>query len=309
MQPYPRSRIQFNMHPSMMGQEACEQIKPKYIDGSDGTPLACYEFLPAFEPDKVLVFYHDAGSFQSSDTIEFAKRLVEKHNIAVYLVEIRAHGLSSGTQDELHSPRILLDDIECVVSSIADFHPQAAIYVGAHGLTCSLISHYASRIFNERVHGYVMIAPYFGPFSKFFQFNPSNEPLYWPFKRVNFWNLLVHTLSQGKWAQGEEAWELQVCENAQLLERVTVYNTQWAYYFHSLDPGALLRKIPRPIYAISPSKETFSNPRTLRRIFRTSCQSPFSSFERVEDTDHRSVLLASARVIAHNIALQTVKQE
>lgn len=293
------------------------EIKPLFVDGVGGAPLALYPFLPGFEPEKVLVLYHDAGTMHSQESVALARHLVEDHHIAVYLVELRAHGLSAGAKEPLKDPKWLLEDIDLLLLEVEKLHPGRWIYLGAHGLTCALLAHFATRTDHlEKIKSLIFLAPYFGPFTTLYDFllHPMRSRS-WPFAKVHLYNLALSALSKGVYAKEAPGFTLSLHplpeekkgkHHAQRSLRLhPTFDTQWAYYFHSLEPQSLLAQIHKPLHVFLPKEDLVSSATT--RSFFAKKEKGLHLHEGIGE-DRFDLLLHAAKPLAHDLALGVLEQ-
>lgn len=288
------------------------EIKPIYVMGMGECPLALYPLLPDFEPEKVVVLYHEVGAYHTEQSLKFASQLVDDHNIAVYLVELRGHGLSAGAtlSKELDDPKWLLKDIDLVLKHTRTRHSDATIYLGGHGQSCALLSHYASKgCEKNKINGLIFIAPYFGPFSHLYD-RDSLSTANVPYKQVNFFNLAIHALSAGRFRRQRAGWKFcmsgapQISAKKQRIVAKKTFSTNWAYYLHTLAPSALIANIQTPIYLFLPKKGLCSQKTTVAFFKETTAKVKIHYSASANRFD---ILEQIAKPLSHDLAMSAVE--
>lgn len=293
---------------SLLGQPI--EIKPHFVMGSGDCPLALYPLLPDFNPEKVILHYHEVGAYQSEQSLNLASHLVDDHNIAVYLAELRGHGLSAGAtlSKELDHPGWLLEDMDAVIDYIRKQHPQASIYLSAHGMTCSLLSHYAVKGEKRNLlSGLLFLAPYFGPVASVT--STSGADFCPMFQKVHYANLLIHSLSRGRFRSKKPGWTLAMNPSQPIRpkqKRIVTkeyFSTNWAYYLHTLSPSSLLAKIVLPISIFIP-EDSFHTQEQIKEFFS---QCPVKKrWHTACGVDRFCLLDHVAKSIAHDLAMSTL---
>lgn len=305
---FPKSRIRFLPIDDKGVEEGSEHLRPEYIDALDGTPLAVYKFFPTFEPDKILIFYHDAGIYQCAQYKELAQELSQKYNMGVYLAELRGHGFSGGKADVLSSGDVLLDDIEQIVRYVSARHLKARLYLGAHSQTCSLLAHYGSLRNPAPISGFVMIAPYFGPFSlpTMLQFKKGRiKP---PLNHMSFSTWLLHYLSGGAWWKNQPVWQFDPSAliGARDPKRVSRYSSEMSRFMNVLNPKETLSHMGAPFFALLPARDDRTDLERLKADMRQSAAVvAHSHLFQAKDGDYISVLSSCAGFISKQTTLQT----
>lgn len=304
---FPRSRIRF-LSAQEQGSAVDDQLRPHYVDAIDGVPLATYKFFPSFEPERILIFYHDAGIYQCSHYHELASSLSQKYNMGVYLAELRGHGFSGGRADKLASGEVLLDDIEQVVRWVASKHMKAKIYLGAHSQTCSLLAHFGALRHPAPLSGFVMVAPYFGPFSTPTLLHMKKGRVKTPLSHTKWSAWLIHYLSNGNWGKGQPVWQFDPSPLISVRDpkRVSRYSSEMARFMNVLSPKELLAKTPIPFFAIIPTREDrFEVERMLKEIQQAAAKVPRAEVTVSSDSDFVSILSQAAAFISKQTTMQT----
>jgi acylglycerol lipase len=139
---------------------------PEFLGASDGIKLAYYAFLPKQEPDSIVIFYHGGGLYSNKTYQWVGITLQEKYGIGCYMVDIRGHGYSEGTRGDAPSIEQVWDDIDTIVKYVQKRHPQKSLYLAGHSSGAGLILNYS--LFNKQapIAGYILVAPYLGPYAK-----------------------------------------------------------------------------------------------------------------------------------------------
>jgi acylglycerol lipase len=306
---FPRSRIRFLSHEEQEKHNSeGGGLRPEYIDALDNTPLAVYKFFPAFEPERILIFYHDAGLYQCKHYQELATTLSQKYNMGVYLAEVRGHGLSGGRADLLLSGEVLLDDIEQIVRWTASQHLQAKVYLGGHSQICSLLAHYGARRHPAPLSGFFMIAPYFGPFSTSSLFNFKRKKIKTPLHHTHWSHWLIHYFSQGKWAKNQPVWQFDPSPlvGPRDNRRVSRYSTEMALYMNVLSPKELLKQMTVPFFILLPARDDRCDLVKLEKeLSIIKSQVEHSQVKQLTDGDFITILAQSAGFISKQTTMQS----
>ncbi len=305
---FPKSRIRFLPVDSKGNEEGGGQLRPEYVDALDGTPLAVYRFFPAFEPDKVIIFYHDAGIYQCVQYRELAQELSQKYNMGVYLVELRGHGLSGGKADGLTSGEVLLDDIEQVVRYVSNQHLKARLYIGAHSQTCALLAHFGSLRQPAPLSGFVMIAPYFGPFSLATMLQLKKGRVKSPVNHLHFATWMIHYMSGGNWWKNQQVWQFEpsALVGARDPRRVSRYSSEMARFMNVIHPKDTLSKMGAPFFALLPARDERTDLERLKKDMRQAVTLvPHAHLFQANDGDYISLLSSCAGFISKQTTLQT----
>lgn len=307
--PFPRSRIRFI--PAKHETEDSEQessARPLYVDALDNIPLAIYKYFPSFEPDKILIFYHEAGLYQCQQYHEFASELSSKYNIGVYLVELRGHGFSGGRIDMMSSGETLLDDIEQVIRWVSFRHMKARLYLGAHSQTCALLSYFGTLRHIEPLSGFVMIAPYFGPFSTTSLLQAKRGLVKSPVTHAKWFPWFLHYISSGKWSKNVSIWQFN---SSQLVgprdpKRISRYHSEMARFMNVISAKDHLSKMAAPFFILLPSRdERYEMARLVNELEIASRKVPRSVVHKASDADFISVLHSAPGFISKQTTLQS----
>ena len=305
---FPKSRIRFLPIDEKGIEENGENVRPEYVDGFDSTPLALYKFFPSFEPDKVLIFYHDAGIYQCPQYREMAQELSHKYNIGVYLAEMRGHGFSGGRTEALTSGEILLDDIEAVVRYVSSHHLKARLYLGAHSQTCALLAYYGSLRHPAPISGFVMIAPYFGPFSIYSMLQLKKGNIKPPLNHMNVSTWMMHYLSGGTWCKNQPVWQFEssVLIGARDPRRVSRYNSEMARFMNVFNIKEILGSMGAPFFALLPARDERTDLDRLKKEMQYAVEKvPHSHLFQAKEGDFISLLSSCAGFISKQTTLQT----
>lgn len=306
---FPRSRIRFIPSETKAGEQEDGEVRPTYVDALDNVPLAVYKYFPTFEPDKIVIFYHDAGLYQCQQYHEMAIALSQKYNMGVYLTELRGHGFSGGRVDRLASGEVLLDDIEQVIRWVAYRHMKSKLYLGAHSQACSLISYYGVLRHPAPLSGFIMVAPYFGPFSTPTLLQMRRGMVKTPLNHTKWSTWLMHYLSSGNWSKNKLIWQFDPSPmiGARDPKRVTRYNSEMARYMNVINPKDHLSQMAAPFLAILPSRDDRFDLERLSREMQQAAQAvPHSVVHLANDADFITILQAAPAFISKQTTMQTV---
>lgn len=282
--------------------------RPFFVEAKDGVPLATYRYLPKFDPDRVLIFYHDAGMYQCERYQSFAADLVKKYNIAVYLVEFRGHSFSGGRSAQGAESSMIYEDAQEVIKSVRARHKGASIYLGGHSQASAFVLNYAAKMKPKKISGYVLIAPYFGPFSRSSIWSRTKKGIKSPFKQLSYASFLLHTLSKGAWSKGKPAWSFNF-NNSQMQndpKSVKEYSIEMASCLNLLKPQEAFKNIKKPLFVLFPEKSHKVDTEVISYYFKTS-RIPKSrlKYEVLAKSKDSTILEAAPSFISRQLALQT----
>jgi acylglycerol lipase len=132
-------------------------FKDGYVRAQDGVELYYREWVPAnVEVSSVVLFIHGIGLHGGSPP--YGEKILIKplldHGTAFYSIDLRGHGRSGGSIDEL-SRDTLVPDVDSHVRQIKKEHENARIFLYGHNFGGILSLYYASR-FEENVRGVIV---------------------------------------------------------------------------------------------------------------------------------------------------------
>ena len=136
------------------------------LTARDGQALA-YRFYPSQAGKVVLLLHGSAGS--SASVHALAKGLARQGAAAVYALDVRGHG-ASGPRGDVKYIDQLDDDLADLSSWIRARHPGQALLLAGFSATGGLALRMAASPQGRVFDGYVLLAPYLGPFA------PTNRP-------------------------------------------------------------------------------------------------------------------------------------
>jgi len=167
--------------------------EPQFFRLSDGVKIAYYAKAPPALPAAVLIFIHGGGAHSAAGYQHLAHGLSKKHNVLVYLLDIRGHGRSGGPRGDTPSAEQVWLDLKIFIDYIKEKHKAIPLYLGGHSSGGGLILNYLSWEKMSQVDGYIFISPHFGYKSGTERKNIKN-----PFARVDMDVFVANAMSQGK---------------------------------------------------------------------------------------------------------------
>ncbi len=113
------------------------------------TPDECTIFLRSWITDSpdILLILHGLGA-HSGWFINMGNKLAAR-GMTVCVMDHRGFGRSGGIRGHIDNYRTYLEDINFVVTTIRDRHPEAAIHILGHSMGGIFASHYAAKYQNE----------------------------------------------------------------------------------------------------------------------------------------------------------------
>ncbi len=145
-----------------INQDKDSKLAPlSYLQANDKTSLA-YRTYTSSQANAVLIFYHGAGVNSAVGYNHLANKLSLNYPITVITPDLRGHGQSNGTRGDTPSKEQLYDDINSMIEFVKSTYPTQKIFLGAHSASGGLLLNYANYTKNEKVNGYILVAPYLG---------------------------------------------------------------------------------------------------------------------------------------------------
>ncbi len=117
----------------------------RILKASDG----CDIFLRSWVTDSpdVLLILHGLGA-HSGWFIDMGDKLASR-GMTVYAMDHRGFGRSGGLPGHIGDYHTYIEDINCIVTTIRQRHPDAAIHMLGHSMGAILASHYAAKYQDE----------------------------------------------------------------------------------------------------------------------------------------------------------------
>ncbi len=267
--------------------------EPEFFLSTDNTRLAYYPFISQKKPLCSLIFIHGSGAFSGGGYQYLAAGLMEKHNINVYLLDMRGHGNSDGRRGDAPDAGQLFYDLKTLVCLVRRAHPDIPLVLGAHSWSCGLVLKYSSNVEKLPVDGYAFIAPFFGVKSGTNRFTIFNNPYTTP----RFFNILVYKMSGHRLFGNRIAVRLNYPE--EIIKKSPLITTSYTCNFVEgisvNDPEKEFGRIDRPVFMIIGEKdEQFKTARVIdySRLLENKVKQK-SFFNIIEGSGHLSILLVS----------------
>jgi acylglycerol lipase len=165
---------------------------PSFINSTDGIKLAYYP-MRAKKPIAALIFIHGGGAWSGAGYQYLAKGLSERHNVSVYLSDIRGHGNSEGPRGDAPSSTQVLSDLKSLIDAVRKENQELPLYLGGHSSGAGLVLNYLSWSKDRTIRGYIFISPQFGYRSKTERKSAGN-----PFVRVRVPLFILYGIFRGR---------------------------------------------------------------------------------------------------------------
>ena len=136
--------------------------EPTFFPARDGTPLAV-RIYPS--PAKTVIVAIHGSSANGRYYLPMARQLSEIGLATVYAVDLRGHGLSGGRRGDVDYVGQLEDDLADVLTVVRARHLGARIVLMGFSAGGGLALRYARGEHKPAVDGYVLLAPYLGPWA------------------------------------------------------------------------------------------------------------------------------------------------
>jgi acylglycerol lipase len=168
-------------------------VRPRAIDGSflmaDGAVLPYREWLPAGEPDTVVLALH--GINDSADAWEApAARLVDA-GIAVIAPDQRGFGTATG-RGQWHGTDVMVTDARAMAAEIRLRFPRARFFLAGESMGAAVLMVLAARRDCLAVDGYILSAP--AVWGRREMAGAYRLSLWWASKTVPWLRLSAHRL-------------------------------------------------------------------------------------------------------------------
>ena len=170
-----------------------EITDPCFIKTSDNIHLAFYPYTPLEKPRRVLLFVHGGGACSSLGYQYLAETLSAGYRTAVYLLDLRGHGLSGGPRGDAPSWERVWRDLSEMIDLVKDGNPGIPLLLGGHSSGGGLVLNYAGWRNRRTADGYVFIAPKWGYASKADRYSVGRDP----FARIRPGRIILNQLTGG----------------------------------------------------------------------------------------------------------------
>ncbi len=168
--------------------------KPSYVKAIDGINLAYYSFMPeSISPSALVILYHGGGLY-GNNAYQWIGSALRAYAIGTYVVDIRGHGNSEGlARGDAPSVEHVWRDIDTLLKLVADKHPGVPVYLVGHSSGAGLLVNYNAWKKEVHVHGYIFLAPYFGPLSETLQQHTDPQRNF--VKKVKTWIFILNAIT------------------------------------------------------------------------------------------------------------------
>jgi acylglycerol lipase len=177
----------------LMNAPQIDMGEPQFFTAADGVKLAYYTQAPPASTSAVLIFIHGGGAHSTAGYQHLAYGLSTKHNVCVYLLDLRGHGRSGGPRGDTPAVEQVRLDVKMFVDRIREKHKGVPLYLGGHSSGGGLVLNYLAWEKKSQADGYVFISPHFG-----YKSGTERKDIKNPFARVDMDVFVAHAVSQGK---------------------------------------------------------------------------------------------------------------
>lgn len=140
--------------------------KADFFKSSDGVDIAYYPFIPGKNTKAAVIFIHGGGAYSEAGYQKLAADLKDKHNVSVYLMDIRGHGNSGGPRGDSPTVQQVWEDLKLFIQFVKNKNPKTPLFLAGHSSGGGLILNYLSWFDDNSIKGYIFISPEFGYKSK-----------------------------------------------------------------------------------------------------------------------------------------------
>ncbi len=288
----------FVMLPAADAIEAPEPALER-LQASDGIWLSYLAFEPDSPRAAVMLFHRGGLHSRSGGYRKLAEKLSGRHQLAVYLADIRGHGASGKEPGSAHSINRVLQDIRELYDHLRE-RTRVRVYLAGHSSGAGMLVNYAVYPYRREPAGYLLIAPDFGPDAG----TQRSEAPALATRRTAVFALASATIG----LLGGRRTALDLAEVEDEIRQDPLVHTSLsrniAVALTPRRPQAQVNRIARPTAFIVGEHDEYLDPgRVLayRNLLPASVR-PFSVAELVPDSDHSSVINYGAEVIAGIIA-------
>lgn len=196
-------------------------------------------------PDDLIIVYHGGGVHLDAGYDILARQITQDERIAVCLVDIRAHGGSTGTKGQLANVAVVWRDVDTLVSWMRTLFPYTAIHLLGHSSGGGMLINYFTRYHpQQKSDSLILLAPELGPFAPEVRRPQTGAP----FAEVRQWPFIINALSGGRLLGNYPAVRLNFPEKvkASALDFVQHYSVNMANALTPRHPAKQLAALPLP---------------------------------------------------------------
>lgn len=283
----------------LVAEPRLDIIDPHFFKTSDNIALAYYKYRSEEDPEKVLIFTHGGGACSQLGYQYLAETLSTQYNIAVYLLDIRGHGLSEGKRGDAPSAKRIWLDLSEFIIHVKSETTEVPFFLGGHSSGGGLVLNYASWNKHEVLNGYIFISPKLGYKSNTDRYSYRNDP----FAKVRIATILINKISGGLLNSHAVAVEMNYREEMKKEEPLIVdtYSCSVVNAITPMNPQKQFCNINKPFYlAIGEHDELMLPENTI--AYSRYTQSDImnkSSAEILSNQNHLGIL----RVVGGNIGM------
>ncbi|MEP4535410.1 MAG: lysophospholipase [Cyclobacteriaceae bacterium] len=125
--------------------------------GSDGLKLFYQYWIPQ-QTEKILCIIHGHG--EHSGRYEHVARYLSDHNVAVFAMDLRGHGLSKGKRGHAPSQEVLLRDIEELVKAAREMYNDLPLFIMGHSMGGNLVANFMMENKSKEISGFILSSPW-----------------------------------------------------------------------------------------------------------------------------------------------------
>lgn len=133
-------------------------VETEFITAKDGLKLHVKSWIPE-NPVKILCIVHGHG--EHSGRYAHVAAHLNQHNIAVFALDLRGHGLSAGKRGHSPSYEILMRDIEELLKLARESFNDLPMFLMGHSMGGNLVANFMIENQSKEISGYILSSPWF----------------------------------------------------------------------------------------------------------------------------------------------------
>jgi len=265
-----------------------------------GNMRLVYSLFKPVEPvQDLLVFYHGGGAHMGAGYQFLASALVRRAPVAVCLVDLRGHGLSSGPRGHTETKEEVWRDVERVVTSLHTKMPNVRIHLGGHSSGAGMLLNYRTMFaHNLSISSLVFLAPEFGPYAPVRRVDEQGKTA--AFSRPRRWAFVINGITRGRFCGDMPAIDLSYGEldEKKRDEFVSHYTVNMALAITPLKPAEQLARLDVRTTIIAARCDELFCPEKME-VFVKTHGAPCVHYEILEEATHLDIMLHSCdRVVS-----------
>lgn len=132
-------------------------IETEYFLSQDGLRLY-YRHWPATSPQNILCIVH--GLAEHGGRYEHVAEFLNAHQISVFAIDLRGHGLSEGKRGHTKSYELLLSDVEEFLKVARAEYTDLPLFLLGHSMGGNIVASYMLKMNINEIKGFVLSSPW-----------------------------------------------------------------------------------------------------------------------------------------------------